>query len=250
MDKPASKPSILDSNSARPSHLAVDEIPSSPLKPTESCMKLDSYEPKGPTWAEQIRQLKAIKSIHETKYEYSQNGYTLKALFVVSKEREKIQKEFQKELVKLKFTQLRRKQKLLEKRDKFLVGELTDEFPDYEVPYMRAFTSVEQIAQNITRYEEGVQELNEEEEAERLRKKAQAEADDETISMGGKSGFTTINKTEGHQPRAQTPDRSGNPDAAKSERPPTQESSKRPKQTITLDGFSSRTGKTGKSGKS
>ena len=87
--------------------------------------------------------MKAVKSIHETKYEYSQNGYTLKALFVVMKEREKIQREFQKELVKLKYTQLRRKQKLLEKRDKFLVGELTDEFPDYEFPYTRSFTAVE-----------------------------------------------------------------------------------------------------------
>ena len=143
MEKPASKPSIQDSISVRPSLLAVDEVPPTPPKPTESSMKLDSFEPKGPTWTQQIQQMKAVKSIHETKYEYSQNGYTLKALFVVMKEREKIQREFQKELVKLKYTQLRRKQKLLEKRDKFLVGELTDEFPDYEFPYTRSFAAVE-----------------------------------------------------------------------------------------------------------
>ena len=115
---------------------------------------------------------------------------------------------------------------------------------------MRSFTAVEGIAQNIVRYEEGVEELDPEVEAEKARKKAQAEAEEETISMGGKSGFTTINKTEGDKPRSVTPDRSSGRDGNKSERPPTQEKSQRPKQTITLDGFSSRTGKTGKSGKS
>ena len=38
---------------------------------------------------------------------------------------------------------------------------------------MRSFTAVEGIAQNITRYEEGVEEVDPEVEAEKARKKAQ-----------------------------------------------------------------------------
>ena len=65
---------------------------------------------------------------------------------MLSRQRTKISDAFQKELAGLKTKALQRKQLLLDKRDKILIGELADELTDYEAQYHTAFTAVELIA--------------------------------------------------------------------------------------------------------
>ena len=89
----------------------------------------------------------------------------------MSKEIKEVDNKFQKELVKLKAKILRKRQLILDRRDRILAGDLADELADYDFTYLRSFTNVEGIAKNITRFEEGVEEIDEEAEKEKKRKK-------------------------------------------------------------------------------
>ena len=68
----------------------------------------------------------------------------------MSKEIKEVDNKFQKELVKLKAKILRKRQLILDRRDRILAGDLADELADYDFTYLRSFTNVEGIAKNIT----------------------------------------------------------------------------------------------------
>ena len=177
-----------------------------------SVMQLDQYEPMQPTWKEELRTQTAVKSIEKTPYEYSNTGRVLKNLFIVSKEVKEIDNKFQKELVKLRAKMLRKRQLILDRRDRILAGDLADELADYEFTYLRSFTNVEGIAKNITRFEEGIEEIDEEAEKEKQRKKEEQEKEDEkSMSATARSGFTTMNKLGTEKERSATPTKSERP---------------------------------------
>ena len=82
-------------------------------------------------------------------------------MFMMQKEWKKLNEAFKKELSELKTTQLERKMKVLDLRDNIIAGEMADELGEYKTKYQEKFTEVEQIAKNITRLEDGVEEEDE-----------------------------------------------------------------------------------------
>ena len=51
--------------------------------------------------------------------------------------------------------------KVLDLRDSIIAGEMADELSEYKTKYQEKFTEVEQVAKNITRLEDGVEEEDE-----------------------------------------------------------------------------------------
>ena len=118
---------------------------------------------------------------------------------MLERKREHIQDQFKAELRNLRTKGLDRKQKILDKRDKILSGELTgDQILEFDAPYSSTFSQVEQIAQNIVRLPD---------EKEDLLKSKKSDKEDSESEEDSESQTNTINTVSGmSKNRAPTPD--------------------------------------------